>query len=163
MSMTTMFWPSVPGAPTPEYAQDNHTRAGEKIEMWNRIFTIVGVVASGKGASLYVPLKTAQDLNGSEGHASVFYVLLDDPSKTKDVISHFFELLPGYSVHSMQEITSLMTNMEGYPVTKFMVVMIAISVSVGFLVIFLAMYTAVLERTREIGILKSLGGSDRKS
>jgi putative ABC transport system permease protein len=32
-------------------------------------------------------------------------------------------------------------------------------VVVGFIVIFQAMYTAVLERTREIGILKSLGAS----
>jgi putative ABC transport system permease protein len=30
---------------------------------------------------------------------------------------------------------------------------------VGFLVVFLSLYTAVLERTREIGILKSLGAT----
>jgi putative ABC transport system permease protein len=36
---------------------------------------------------------------------------------------------------------------------------ITIAVIVGFLVIFQSMYTAVLERTREIGILKSLGAS----
>jgi putative ABC transport system permease protein len=35
----------------------------------------------------------------------------------------------------------------------------AISVIIGFLVIFQSMYTAVMERTREIGILKSLGAS----
>jgi putative ABC transport system permease protein len=29
---------------------------------------------------------------------------------------------------------------------------------VGFIVVFMAMYTAVLERTREIGILKAVGG-----
>jgi len=34
-----------------------------------------------------------------------------------------------------------------------------IATLVGFLVIFLSMYTAILERTREIGILKSMGAS----
>jgi putative ABC transport system permease protein len=38
-------------------------------------------------------------------------------------------------------------------------VVTGIAVIVGFLVIFQSMYTAVLERTREIGILKSLGSS----
>jgi putative ABC transport system permease protein len=34
-----------------------------------------------------------------------------------------------------------------------------IAVVIGFLVIFQSMYTAILERTREIGILKSMGAS----
>ncbi len=38
-------------------------------------------------------------------------------------------------------------------------VVIGISVVIGFIVIFQAMYTAVMERTREIGILKSIGAS----
>ena len=38
-------------------------------------------------------------------------------------------------------------------------VVIVISVTIGFIVIFQAMYTAVMERTREIGILKSMGAS----
>jgi len=38
-------------------------------------------------------------------------------------------------------------------------VVIGIAVVIGFLVIFQAMYTSVLERTREIGILKSMGAS----
>ena len=37
--------------------------------------------------------------------------------------------------------------------------MIGIAVSIGFLVIFLSMYTTIIERTREIGVLKSLGAS----
>ena len=37
--------------------------------------------------------------------------------------------------------------------------MIALAVAIGFLVIFLSMYTTVVERTREIGVLKSLGAS----
>jgi putative ABC transport system permease protein len=38
-------------------------------------------------------------------------------------------------------------------------VVIGLAVIVGFLVVFLSMYTAVLERTREIGILKALGAT----
>ena len=43
----------------------------------------------------------------------------------------------------------------------FINVMIGIAVVVGFLVTFLSMYTTVIERTREIGVLKSLGASKR--
>ena len=43
--------------------------------------------------------------------------------------------------------------------TDALYVVIGLAVVVGFIVIFQAMYTAVLERTREIGILKSLGAS----
>jgi putative ABC transport system permease protein len=38
-------------------------------------------------------------------------------------------------------------------------VVVGIALVIGFLVIFQSMYTAVMERTREIGILKSLGAS----
>jgi putative ABC transport system permease protein len=37
--------------------------------------------------------------------------------------------------------------------------MIALAVAIGFLVIFLSLYTTIIERTREIGVLKSLGAS----
>ena len=39
----------------------------------------------------------------------------------------------------------------------FIKIVIGIAVIIGFIVIFQSMYTAVMERTREIGILKSLG------
>ena len=42
---------------------------------------------------------------------------------------------------------------------NFIGVVIGVAVIVGFIVVFMAMYTAVLERTREIGILKAVGGS----
>jgi len=36
---------------------------------------------------------------------------------------------------------------------------VAAAVAIGFIVVMLAMYTAILERTREIGILKAIGAS----
>jgi putative ABC transport system permease protein len=43
--------------------------------------------------------------------------------------------------------------------SSFIKVVIGISVIIGFIVIYQSMYTAVMERTREIGILKSMGAS----
>jgi putative ABC transport system permease protein len=37
--------------------------------------------------------------------------------------------------------------------------MIGLAVAIGLLVIFLTMYTTVIERTRDIGVLKSLGAN----
>src|SRR6202163_2263250 len=53
-----------------------------------------------------------------------------------------------------------MMTVNSYPgLSTFINVVIGISVVIGFIVIFQSMYTAVMERTREIGILKSLGAS----
>src|SRR4029077_21138838 len=41
----------------------------------------------------------------------------------------------------------------------FIGVVIGVSLIIGFLVIFQSMYAAMMERTREIGILKSMGAS----
>jgi putative ABC transport system permease protein len=67
--------------------------------------------------------------------------------------------MENYAVRSMQEYLSMMTpeNLPGFATAIRIVV--AISMIIGFMVIFQSMYTAVMERTREIGILKSLGAS----
>jgi putative ABC transport system permease protein len=43
----------------------------------------------------------------------------------------------------------------------FLNLVIALSITISGLTIFLSLYTAITERTREIGILKSMGGSKR--
>ncbi len=59
----------------------------------------------------------------------------------------------------MEEFTSLLTVNSVGLLRNFIGVVIGVAVVVGFIVVYMAMYTAVLERTREIGILKSMGAS----
>lgn len=67
--------------------------------------------------------------------------------------------LEDYKIFSVDEFVSLIS-VDSIPILKrFTNVVIGLAVIVGFLVVFLSMYTAVLERTREIGILKALGAS----
>ena len=141
------------------YADMNNLRVGSRQELFSREFELVGIVQRGKGARLFMPLATMQKLLGSPGRASIFYVRLADPEQTAAVLARFKNLLPGYTIRSMEEYTSLLTagNLPG--LKPFQRVMIGIAIIIGFLVVFLAMYTTVLERTREIGILKALGAS----
>ena len=59
----------------------------------------------------------------------------------------------------MEDYTSLFSANNIPMLTDFIWVVVGVGVLVGFLVVFLSMYTAVLERTREIGVLKALGAS----
>jgi putative ABC transport system permease protein len=64
-----------------------------------------------------------------------------------------------YVASSMAAYLAMMTP-SNYPgLSTFIDVVVGVSVVIGFIVIFQAMYTAVMERTREIGILKAMGAS----
>jgi putative ABC transport system permease protein len=67
--------------------------------------------------------------------------------------------MPRYFICTMDEFASLLTISSVSLLSNFIGVVIGIAVIVGFLVVSMAMHTAVLERTREIGILKALGAS----
>ena len=134
-------------------------KVGDSIETMNHRFRIAGVVDHGRGARKFLPIATLQDIIGAQGKASIFYVKLDDPNNAEAVV-HQIKSIPGmeqYGVRSLKEYLSLMTSSSIPGLSTFIKVVIGISMVIGFIVIFQAMYAAVMERTREIGILKSLG------
>jgi len=142
-------------------AAQKHVKIGDTMEILNHSFRVCGIVENGRGARKFVPMTTLQDLIGAQGKASVFYMKLDDPANA-DAVVDSVKRQPGmeqYSVRSMQEYLSMMTpsNLPGF--RPFIGIVIGVSLVIGFLVIFQSMYTAVMERTREIGILKSIGAS----
>jgi len=142
-------------------AQSHHIKVGDTLEILNHNFRVAGIVEHGRGARKFLQIGTLQDLIGAKDKASIFYLKLDDPSHA-DEVANAVKQVPGlqkYVAVSMAYYLSMMTP-SNYPgLRSFISVVIGISVTIGFIVIFQAMYAAVMERTREIGILKSLGAS----
>jgi putative ABC transport system permease protein len=141
------------------YAQQQGVRAGGKLNMLNRDWNVAGVIEGGKLARIVLPMHVLQELTGNTGKISQVYLKLDDPANTQTVINNLRSLLEGYQIYSIEEFTSMysVNNIAG--LREFIFVIMAIGVIIGFAVVCLSMYMAVLQRTREIGILKSLGAS----
>ncbi len=143
------------------FARDKNVHAGDSIEVLNHPFKISGIVEQGRGARKFLPIQTLQSLIGAQGKASVFYLKLDN-AKNADLVVDEIKQVPGlqnYGVRSMREYLSMFTvgNLPG--LSSFIAVVVGVAVVIGFIVIFQTMYSSVLERTRDIGILKSLGAS----
>jgi putative ABC transport system permease protein len=143
------------------FARAKHVKLNEKIEILNHSFRVAGIVEPGKGARKFIQIGVMQDLIGAQGKATIFYLKLDNPNNADQVVDEI-KHVPGmerYVATSMAYYLSMMTTSRYPGVSQFIDFVIGISVIIGFLVIFQAMYMAVIERTREIGILKSMGAS----
>jgi putative ABC transport system permease protein len=142
-------------------ARQKHVKIGDPMEILNHTFRVAGIVESGRGARKFLPISTLQDLIGAKDKASVFYVKLDNPANADEVVREVRQQ-PGmekYSVLSTLDYLSMMTPSRLPGFKPFIGVVIGVSLIIGFLVIFQSMYAAVMERTREIGILKAMGAS----
>ena len=143
------------------FASSSKVHVGDPVTVLNHKFRVSGVVPHGRGARRFIPIATMQDLIGAQNKASMFYVKVDDP-RNADAVVEQLKKIPGMESYNILSTSQWLaaTSADNIPgLNMFIKVVIGIAVIIGFIVIFQSMYTAVMERTREIGILKSLGAS----
>jgi putative ABC transport system permease protein len=142
-------------------AKSRNVKAGGTLKILDHDFHVAGIVEHGKGARLFVPLATLQDLTGAREKVSIFFIKCTRSDHTQAVMDEMHAVFQGYQIRPLKDYLSLMSASNLPGLDAFIESMIALAVCIGFLVILLSMYTTVIERTRDIGVLKSLGASKK--
>jgi putative ABC transport system permease protein len=144
----------------PVWRQQRQAAVGSTVQLFERPFKIVGVYEPPGGGRVKIPLATMQDQEGADGRASAILVACKDPAQQDEVAARIKERFPDDQIIFTRDLPEIYAS--GVPALNvFIKVVVGVASAISMLVILLAMYTTVTERTRQIGILKALGMSKR--
>ena len=147
---------------------------GKELTIGGVPYTVVGVLArereemteGGSDDVVYIPYENALELTGSRNVTlyQVMAVSRDTVSQGKaliaDMMQNFYQDKDAYYIETMLESVNMINAMMGVAMAV-LVAIAAISLLVGGIGIMNIMLVSVTERTREIGIRKSLGAKRR--
>jgi|Deesub1362B_J571_1020462.scaffolds.fasta_scaffold06902_2 putative ABC transport system permease protein len=148
---------------------DKKIHVGESVKINQRRFEVVGIFEEIGNAeddsSVYMPIKAAQDLYDAGGEITMLWVIAENENVVKTLAKKIEDVLEkrrggkDFEVFTTEQLAEQIATV--ITIITFVLGGIAsISIIVGGVIIMNTMLTSVLERTREIGVMKAIGATD---
>lgn len=149
--------------------QDLGVEVGMEMQVEDRAFQIIGLLEeSGTGQNdnaIFAPLRTLWEILGDQGKVSMVWVKVSADYDTEEMADRLEAKLAeardkeDFSVSTVEQLQEMIGQAIGI-LQAFLGGIAGISLLVGGIGVMNTMYTAVLERTREIGVMKAVGAKD---
>jgi len=140
-------------------ARKNNLKIGDRLKpLGDKDYRVVGIYSPESGARVKMQLAALQEALEAKGKSTFIFVKLRNPDQLVEMAKRIDHELPGNSIQPTRDVFTSFENSIPY-LGVFLRVLVGLASVVSALVVMLAMYTTITERTREIGILKALGAS----
>lgn len=140
-------------------ARTNNYKVGDTIKpLGDTPYRIAGIYSPESGARVKLSLTGLQNALEANGKCTFMFVKLKNPERLHEVMQSIDKALPGNTIQPTQELFTSFEQTIPY-LGVFLRVLVVLAAVVSAVVVMLAMYTTITERTREIGILKAMGAS----
>ena len=140
-------------------ARNNNLHLGDTLKpLGTKAYRIIGIYSPESGPRVKMSLAAMQEALEANGKCTFIFLKLRDSKQVEAVARRIDQELPG---NRIQPTADVFTSFEkSIPLLGvFLRVLVGLAAVVSALVVMLAMYTTITERTREIGILKAMGAS----
>lgn len=140
-------------------ARNNNLHVGDTIMPFGKgEYHISGIYSPESGARVKMSLEALQQALEAEGKCTFIFLKLRNSDQLQEVAQRIDQQLPGNTIQPTRDVFTSFEKSIPY-LGVFLRVLVGLAAVVSSLVVMLAMYTTITERTREIGILKAMGAS----
>jgi ABC-type antimicrobial peptide transport system permease subunit len=144
------------------FAKFHKVKLNDSFQISERPFSVVGLLEIKEGsqvasANIYLPLTDAQSLlAGNAGEVNIVYLHMKNPAQIDAIKAQIPTILPGATVTSSDSFLELMGGMSKIS-GQFSLVVSLVALAGAVFLIIKTMVGNLVERSREIGILKAVG------